>query len=190
MSSKQAPFEPSIPQATPTADTRGQSWHVEIYGQKHGPMDRDALLAMMREGQVPLESLVWTPGMPQWQPAVRFPDFAAAMGVPMRASPNGPGDGADEAMSAIVPFSNPPALIAYYLAIASLIPVAGAILGPLAIHHGLKGLRFRREHRVARGGAHARTAIILGSIVSLAHVALFVFLILWAAGVVKFNPLK
>jgi hypothetical protein len=188
VSSKQAPSEPLIPHA-PAADAKGQSWHVAIYGQKHGPMDREAILSMMREGKVPLDSLVWTSGMAQWQPAIRFPDFAAAMGVLSRASPNAPADGADEAMSAIVPFSNPPALIAYYLAIASLIPVAGAILGPLAIRFGVRGLRFRREHRVARGGAHARTAIILGSIVSLVHLALVAFLILWAAGVVTFNPL-
>jgi len=174
-----------IPDTPTSAGAAGRSWHVAIHGQKQGPLDREALLAMMRARQVPADSLVWTPGMPHWQPANAFPEFASAMGVPLRVVPSSAAPAGDDAIASIVPFRNSSALVAYYLSIASLIPGLGAILGPIAILFGVKGLKFRRQNPAAHGTVHCWFAIILGGLVSLAHLTLVVLVVLSLAGVLK-----
>lgn len=69
----------------------------------------------------------------------------------------------------VIPYKNPPALIAYYCGIFSLaacIPVPFIFL-PLpivALVMGIKGLRKAREHPKVRGQVHAWIGIIGGSI--------------------------
>lgn len=177
---------PELPHTQASPATSGRAWHVAIHGQKQGPMDREALLAMMRARQVPTDSLVWTPGMPQWQPASAFPDFADALGVPLRAvqgqvSPSG----GDDAIATIVPYRNSFALIGYYVSIGALIPVLGALLGPAAVFLGFKGLKARQVNPAIHGTAHAWVAIILGGTITLIHLGLLIFLVLGFTGVIK-----
>jgi len=58
--------------------------------------------------------------------------------------------------------NNPRALAAYRYAVYGLIPVAGLLLGPLAVAQGLAGWRYSRQHKDKRGIGHAVTAVILG----------------------------
>src|SRR3954447_21804778 len=52
----------------------------------------------------------------------------------------------EEAVSTIIPYKNPQALIAYYLGVFGLIPGIGALLGPAALVLGIRGLRYvKRE---------------------------------------------
>ena len=58
--------------------------------------------------------------------------------------------------------NNPKALAAYRCAIYGLIPVAGLLLGPIAVALGILGWRHFRNHPGDRGGGHAAAGVILG----------------------------
>jgi hypothetical protein len=73
-----------------------------------------------------------------------------------------------------IPYKNGPALTAYYLGIFSL--VCGAFLGIPALILGLKGLKIAKERPEARGGAHAWTGVILGSLMTLVSLAVVAFI--------------
>jgi len=62
-----------------------------------------------------------------------------------------------------------PALVGYYLAVFSLIPCAGFILGLAALILGIIGLRLAKKQPTAKGKAHAWVGIILGGLIFLAH---------------------
>lgn len=71
-----------------------------------------------------------------------------------------------DATHGIIPYKNPKALIAYYLAVASIVvPFAGVA----AIILGILGLRAYRRTPVIRGTAHAIVGIVLGGVMSLLH---------------------
>ncbi len=74
---------------------------------------------------------------------------------------------ADSTMNKLIPTGNPPALIAYYLAIFGLIPGFCLFLSPAAIVLGFIGLKKIRETPGLPGKAHAMVGIILGGIVTL-----------------------
>jgi hypothetical protein len=78
-------------------------------------------------------------------------------------------------VQAFIPYRNAPALISYYLGIFSILPCAGAIMGPIAIFLGLKGLKLAAQHPEARGKAHAITGIVSGSIFGLLWIILDLF---------------
>ncbi|MEI7687046.1 MAG: hypothetical protein WCL32_18670 [Planctomycetota bacterium] len=88
---------------------------------------------------------------------------------------------ADDAISTVIPFRNGLALAGYYLGVFSLIPCLGAILGPLALVFGVLGFRYVKKHPEAKGTGHAITAIVLGSLTTLAHIAVTVIVIVVAA---------
>jgi len=75
-------------------------------------------------------------------------------------------------VSLVIPYKNPYALTAYYLAVFSLIPGIGGILGVAACALGITGLVYARRHPGARGHVHAWVGIVLGGLIALAHVAL------------------
>lgn len=74
-----------------------------------------------------------------------------------------------DATGGLIPYKNPMALIGYYVAVFSLIPCLGLLMGPVAIVLGLLGLRYRSKHPTAGGLAHAIVAIVLGSLVLLGN---------------------
>ena len=73
----------------------------------------------------------------------------------------------------IIPYKNVPALVGYYMGVFSLIPCLGAILSIVAIILGIVGLSKAKQN--SGGSAHAVTAIILGGISLLGHIALTIF---------------
>lgn len=68
-----------------------------------------------------------------------------------------------------VPPRNGRALIGYYFAIASLIPILGVVLGPIAVFNGLEGLNHARRFPNHGGRAHGIVAVVLGSLTCLAN---------------------
>lgn len=70
-----------------------------------------------------------------------------------------------------VPPRNGRALTGYYLAIASLIPVLGIVLGPIAVFNGVEGLNHVRQFPTHGGRAHGWVAVVLGSFTCLANIA-------------------
>lgn len=103
------------------------------------------------------------------QPANSWPEGSQPRSTPpTQPGPIGangaPPPAADDAIATIIPFRNGHALGGYYTSIGSLIPLVGAIAGPIAIWLGVKGLqRVKADPRV-KGTAHAIVAIVLGSI--------------------------
>ena len=63
----------------------------------------------------------------------------------------------------LVPMENRQALAAYYVGVASLIPILGIILGPAAIVYGIEGIRHARQQPAHHGKTHATFGIIVGS---------------------------
>ena len=68
-----------------------------------------------------------------------------------------------------VPPRNGRALIGYYFAIASLIPILGVVLGPIAVFNGVEGIRHARQFPEHGGGAHGIVAVTLGSLTTVAN---------------------
>lgn len=92
-----------------------------------------------------------------------------------------PAKGGD-ATGGIIPYNNPKALIAYYLGIASGLPLIGLPFGVAAFFLGILGLRDRKRNPVIKGSAHAWVGIGCGGLFSLLWLLLIVTLILGAAG--------
>jgi hypothetical protein len=68
----------------------------------------------------------------------------------------------DGGVSTIIPYKNGWALASYYCGVFSLIPLAGHLLGPLALLFGILGLVRVSKYPTARGTAHAVVGLILG----------------------------
>ena len=73
-----------------------------------------------------------------------------------------------DATGGIIPYKNPPALIAYYLGVFSFIPCFGFFLAIPAFILGIIGLKKRRENPAVKGSVHAWIGIILGGFFTLA----------------------
>lgn len=88
---------------------------------------------------------------------------------------------AGDVTGGVIPYKNMPALLAYYLAVFSLIPCIGAILGLAALFLGIRGLGHARLHPEARGQVHAWIGILVGGSLGLLWTALTLFTILSAS---------
>jgi uncharacterized protein YqgC (DUF456 family) len=79
-----------------------------------------------------------------------------------------------DATGGLIPYKNGAALAGYYVGIFSLIPGFGLILGPIAVVLGFFGLRAVRRTPIVKGTAHAAVGLVLGGLVTIAHVAVLV----------------
>lgn len=82
---------------------------------------------------------------------------------------------ADAPLSGIIPYKNPPALMAYYFGVFALAPCLGLFLGPAAFVSGIIGLKRARLHPEQKGKVHAWIGIVLGLLCSLVNLALLIF---------------
>lgn len=74
-----------------------------------------------------------------------------------------------DATAGIIPYKNPPALIAYYMGVFSLIPFVGFFLSIAAFILGIIGLKRKKKHPNAKGSVHAWIGIIAGGIFFVIH---------------------
>lgn len=88
-------------------------------------------------------------------------DFSQPPGPTSYAPPT-----SDSPMSKMIPTANPPALIAYYLAIFGLVPGFCLVLSPAAVVLGIVGLKKIQANPELPGKVHAMIGIILGGIVT------------------------
>ena len=77
----------------------------------------------------------------------------------------------------LIPYKNPPALIAYYLGLLSFLPVLGLFLGVTAVILGRKGLRRARENPAIKGVVHAWIGIGCGGIFAVVWVVWTTFIV-------------
>lgn len=54
-------------------------WYFAIQGQRQGPIDEATLSRLIDAGQIRAETLVWTPGMPEWSAAGGVPRWASVL---------------------------------------------------------------------------------------------------------------
>jgi hypothetical protein len=85
-------------------------------------------------------------------------------------------------LSGIIPYKNPPALMAYYFGVFALAPCLGLLLGPAAFVLGIIGLKRASRHPEQKGKVHAWIGILLGSLCSILNlIGLLWFLSMLAA---------
>ena len=153
---------------------------------QHGPVPEEELRRLASAGDLRPHDLVWTAGMPQWQPASRRPGLSGATvppppsrritragsrrsPTPARTSParpRPPGIGDDAGMRMILPVGRSGwAIAAGYCGLLSL---ACWILGPAAILCGVMAIRDMRIHPERHGMGRVITGFHpgrLGSII-------------------------
>ena len=90
---------------------------------------------------------------------------------PAQQHPNSGGD----ATGGLIPYKNVPALVSYYLGIASLLPCIGFAFAIPALILGIMGLKKRKANPEVKGSVHAWIGIVLGGIFMLIWGAVIVF---------------
>ena len=83
----------------------------------------------------------------------------------------------------IIPAKNPPALIAYYLGVFSIIPFAGLLMGAGGIWLGVKGIQGIKANPGLPGKTHASVGIGCGLIGLLFNIAIVVVMVMAALSV-------
>jgi uncharacterized RDD family membrane protein YckC len=63
------------------------NWHYVNQGQQAGPVTEEQLLALLREGKISEDTLVWREGMPNWTPFRQAGIAAPAASIPPLVSP-------------------------------------------------------------------------------------------------------
>lgn len=148
-------------------------------GEEFGPVEEDVLVRWASEGRVPADALLVDESGTE-SPA----DAHERLRVILQAPPTRPGPivtpEVGGTLSGIFPYRNPPALIGYYISVASLIPIFALALGPIAVILGVVGLRKHKADPSVKGTAHAIVAIVLGSLTTLGNGVVLVLLLLYA----------
>jgi len=139
-------------------------------GQQSGPFSLDQINQNLQLGAIsPDAAMAWYEGLAGWIPLRQVPGvvpLGPAFGPPPVPPPSARGG---DATGGVIPYKNPPALIAYYLGIFSLIPLLGFFLGIASIILGIVGLRKRSRNPVIKGSVHAWIGIIMGILVIGGH---------------------
>ena len=157
---------------------------IGVDGNEYGPVSAGQLTQWLAENRVNGQTLAREEGG-SWKSLREHAEFAllpTAGQPPMMPGgvPPQPGSPSD-AISTIIPYRNAAALTAYYLAVFSVIPCVGAILGIAAFLLGLKGLRYARQHPEAKGKVHAWIGIVAGGIFGLGYSVLVIAVIVTGA---------
>lgn len=160
-----------------TAAQPAPTWMLRLGdGGEFGPADLNLLEEWVRQGRVPHDGLLVEIGDPSRVRSVFAEPRLARL---LKAPPTMPFTAAAVpagGASALIPYANPPALIAYYCGIFALIPGIGALLGVAAFILGIIGfMRYRRKPEI-KGAIHAWVGIILGGLLTLAWGALLVWM--------------
>lgn len=142
-------------------------------------MDAAVLRQWFLEGRINGQTLVLREGTADWKPCSTFPDLVV-VAPPQLIATHSPSS-SSESVSIIIPYKNPPALIAYYLGIFSIIPFIGILLGIAAFVLGIIGLKRAKQFPEARGRVHAWIGIVAGGFFAIVYIALIVLAIISAA---------
>lgn len=129
--------------------------------QQYGPYSIEQVRAMAQTGQALATDLLWTQGS-------SVPVTVASL---LQATTG-------DATGGLIPYKNGAALTAYYLAVASLIPVIGVLTGIPALILGIKGLKRAKAEPWVKGKAHAWVGIVLGGGMALLWLALISVMII------------
>ena len=156
---------------------------IGVDGKEYGPVSAGQLTQWLAENRVNGQTLVRDEGG-NWKPLGEHAAFAslraAGQPPPMPGGAPPPGSPSD-AVSTIIPYRNAAALTAYYLAVFSVIPCLGALLGIAALVLGLRGLKFVKQYPAAKGTVHAWIGVVIGGIFGVGYTVLIVWVLVEAA---------
>ena len=86
-------------------------------------------------------------------------------------------DETPDVFETLVPTRNQQALMGYYFAVFSVIPMIGLGLGPIGLWYGIRGLTAVKENPELPGKTHCVVAVTLGSITTIAHWLTMIFVL-------------
>lgn len=152
-------------------------------GTVYGPIGMATVVSWAHERRVPAGTvLIETDGTER--PISDLPEVMRAINdvppmVPVPIAASAPRN--DGGVSTLIPYRNLPALVGYYMSIASLLGIfvmpVGVLISAPALVLGTIGLSKRLREPEAKGTAHAWVAIILGGLMTLLHLAAGVFFV-------------
>lgn len=135
------------------------NWYYDEFGSEVGPVTPAEMRQRVSDGTIIATTRVRREDG-DWTTADRIPGLLKS---PAAAAPVPQGD----STGGIIPYKNAPALIAYYLAVFSLIPCLGLPLGIAAVVLGIMGLQKRKANPAISGTAHSWIGILLGGTMAL-----------------------
>jgi uncharacterized membrane protein len=164
-------------------------WHYVQNGRACGPIDTPALQALLRNGSLGPESLVWQPGMPDWVPARSVADFAAsgAPGItpppipPLSLPPKVPA-AATEPDALDIEHNKVFAVLAY-IGILFLVPLLAAPNSRFARYHTNQGIVLFLSALILWFGLHMLAVIPFVNII-LIPLGVPAAFVLWCGGLV------
>lgn len=137
--------------------------HLSSAGQQTGPCSLDQINRAIAAGRIrPADWMAWHKGCAGWVPLADLAGIAIAPALPrgMTAPPPPPVHG--DATGGVIPYKNPPALIAYYCSMLALLPFLGFPFAVAAVILGPIGLKRYARNPAIKGKVHARIGIALG----------------------------
>lgn len=154
-------------------------------GSEYGPAEMDLLVRWAQQGRIPTESVLVPTEPGDARSVLDVPELARLVQAPPTISSGVPAQDDGGPLSGVIPYRNPPALIGYYLAVFSLIPFFGILLGAPAFVLGIVGLRRRLKNPRLKGAAHAWIAIIGGALTTLVWIGLVVTIMVGLAATAR-----
>jgi hypothetical protein len=149
---------------------------------EYGPVDAAQLRQWLAEGRVNRQSLAREENSIDWKPVAAFAELNVTAPPPMIVTHPYANKPSNDSLSTIIPYKNPPALIAYYLGIFSFIPLLGLLLGVAALVLGIMGLNRAAQDPQARGRVHAWIGIIVGGFFALLYAVAAILMLVAAVG--------
>ncbi|HEY2589736.1 MAG TPA: GYF domain-containing protein [Tepidisphaeraceae bacterium] len=152
------------------------NWFYSANGVQHGPVSREALQQLAASGQLLQMDLVWSEGMPAWQPAGSvtglFPAGATPPPLPTMATPiayaspgpSQPSLGEDAATRWLLPVGRSGwAIAAGYLGLLSVVMFPA----PFALICGILAIRDIRKDPRKHGMGRAIFGLVMGALFSI-----------------------
>jgi hypothetical protein len=154
------------------------NWYYSRQGSQVGPIAREQLDALARSGALWPDDLVWTDGMPNWQPARAIADLAAI--IPPGRAPvgyyGGPpppysDGGQDAGMRMLLPVGRSGwAIAAGYLGLFSVL----FVFAPFALIAGIFAVRDIRSDSTKHGMGRAIFGIVMGALFTIGLIVMIV----------------
>jgi hypothetical protein len=139
-------------------------------GNEYGPVSARQIKHWIAENRVDQKTPIFPDGAADWVFLNSLPEFKAVFAPPPLGGMRSEGGG----LNAVIPYKNVRALVAYYFAVFSVIPILGMPLGFIGMALGISGLRFQRQHPRAGEKVHAWIGIVLGGLCGFGYLALII----------------
>lgn len=157
-----------------TVSSQTTTYTVELHdGGSFGPVSLDELRQWAKQRRVPADAMIVSADGSR-TPAKQMQAISEVISSAFAAPPvvAGPIDRStlppqDDGISTMIPYRNPPALIACYLGLFSLLPLIGLVLAVPALLLGIVGLVKRNRQPEVKGAVHAWIGIIMGGLLTL-----------------------